>query len=247
MPTARVLIEDALEEIGVGNPGDPISAPDMSLGLRVLDRMLNAWAADATTLAITNRVTATLTAGTSQRTIGPTGNIVTQRPVYIDAVNYLIPGATPPVEVPMGAMTDQQFEALSIKSLSSSLPMLFYYQTSVTSDNGTMIFWPVVNQSVDIALYLPAAVAEPSTLATVLTVPPGYQDAIHYDLAYRLCGPFGRPIPDGLPQLRQNALMVMKRPNQEPMILSVDQALVPSYGGAYNVLSDQLTGSSGRS
>jgi hypothetical protein len=243
MPTARLLIQDALEEIGVGNPGDLTSAADIQLGLRVLDRMLNAWAADETTLAVSNRVTATIPSGTSTMTIGPLGTINTQRPVWIDTINYVVPGSTPPVEVPMGRMTDQQYQALSIKTLSSSLPTQYYYQTSVTSVLGSIFFWPTVDQNVDVVLYLPAAVSEPTTLTTVLTVPPGYQDAIHYDLAYRLCGPFGRPIPDGLPQLRQNALMVMKRPNQEPMILGVDQALVPSYGGAYNVLSDQMTGS----
>jgi len=244
--TYRQLIQDALEEIGVGNPGDDVQAADLQLGLRVLDRMLNAWAADEMTLAVTNRVAATVPSGTSTLTIGPGGTINTQRPVYIDVINYLIPASSPPVEVPMGAMTDQQYDALSIKTLGSSLPTLYYYQTSITSLLGSLFLWPTVTQNVDIVLYLPASVAEPATLTTTVTVPPGYRDAMHYDLAYRLCGPFGRPIPDGLPQLRQNALMVMKRPNQEPMILSVDQALVPSYGGAYNVLSDLNTGSSGR-
>ena len=99
MPTARLLIQDALEEIGVGNPGDITSAADIQLGLRVLDRMLNAWAADETTLAVSNRVTSTIPSGTATMTIGPAGDINTQRPVWIDTINYVVPGSTPPVEV----------------------------------------------------------------------------------------------------------------------------------------------------
>lgn len=240
---AQTLIQDALEEIGVGNPGETIADADMQLGLRVLDRMLNAWAADETTLAVTNRVTKTVTAGTSTLSVGPSGDIDTQRPVWIDVINYVVPGSTPPVEVVMGQMEDQQYDALSIKTLTSALPTLFYYQTSITSALGSLFLWPTPSQNVQIVLYLPAAVGEPTSLVSLLNLPPGYQDAIHYDLAYRLCGPMGRPMPDQLPTLRQTALMVMKRPNQQVPILSVDAALVPTSGGAYNVLSDLMTGS----
>jgi hypothetical protein len=247
MPTCRVLLQDALQEIGVGNPGEALDPNDVQLGLRIFARMLNAWAADIQTIAVTDKVGYTVPAGTSAVTIGVGGDIDRQRPVFIDSINYVIPGTSPEVEVPMGAMTDQQFEALSIKGLSSQYAVQYYYQTSITSGLGTLTLWPVPSQDLKLYLYLDTAVQYDSlTLATDLKVPPGYQDGIHYDLAYRCCGPFGRPIPDGLPQLRMDALKVLKRPNEEPPLLSVDQALVPGYGGAYNVLSDLFTGSSGR-
>jgi hypothetical protein len=248
MPTCRSLIQDACEEIGVGNPGETLQAADMQMGLRVLARMLNAWAADIMTLAVTDKVGYTIPSGTATVTIGPVGGDITrQRPVDIDALNYVIPGTSPEVEVPMGPMTDQQFEALSIKGLSSQYAVQYYYQTSVTSVLGTFTFWPVPAQDLGIYIYVDTAIQyDALVLTTDLKVPPGYQDGIHYDLAYRLCGPFGRPIPDGLPQLRDNALKVLKRPNEQPVLLSVDPALVAGTGGAYNVLSDLFTGSSGR-
>lgn len=246
MPTTRVILTDALIEIGVGAPGETISAEIMQTALRYFQRQLNAWKADELSLAVSNRVTYTLPSGTQSSTIGPTGDIVTQRPVFVNQINYIVPGSTPPVEVPMGPMSDQQFQNLSIKTLSSSLPTEYYYQTSVTSVNGSITWWPVVTQDVDLALYLQAGVDEPTTLDTVLTVPPAYEDAFHYDLAFRLCGPMGRPVPDQLPGLRTNALMLMKRPNLDPGMLSVDAALLGNTGGAYNVISDTNTGSSGR-
>jgi hypothetical protein len=247
MPTCRVLIQDALEEIGVGNPGESVSANDIQLGLRVLSRMLNAWAADIQTIAVTDKVGYTIPAGTSSTTIGPAGTIDRQRPVDFDAVNYVIPGTSPEVEVPMGAMSDQQFEALSIKGLSSAYATQYYYQTSVTTVLGTLTWWPVPSQDLKVYLYTDTAIQyDDLVLTTDLVVPPGYRDGIHYDLAYRCCGPFGRPIPDGLPQMRQEALKVLKRPNEQPILLSVDPAITGSSGGAYNVLSDMFTGSSGR-
>src|SRR5580765_2279922 len=111
MPTVRSLIQDACEEIGVGNPGEILQAADMQMGLRVISRMLNAWAADQMTIAVTDKVGFTVPSGTATVTIGPLGDIDRQRPQFIDAINYVIPGTSPEVEVPMGAMSDQQFEA----------------------------------------------------------------------------------------------------------------------------------------
>lgn len=245
MPTARVICTDALLEIGIGAQGEVVSADSLQIALRYFQRQLNAWQADELSLAVSNRVTYTLPSGTASSTIGPTGDIVTQRPVFVNQINYIVPGSTPPVEVPMGPMSDQQFQNLSIKSLSSSLPTQYYFQTAYAAD-GTITWWPVVTQDVDLALYLQAGVDEPTTLDTLLTSPAAYQDAFHYDLAFRLCGPFNRPIPEQLPGLRTNALMLMKRPNLDPGMLCVDAALTGNTGGAYNVLTDTTTGSSSR-
>jgi hypothetical protein len=246
MPTVRAVLTDALLEIGVGAAGETPDANLMAIALRYFQRQLNTWQADELSLAVSNRVTFTIASGTASSTIGPTGDIVTIRPVFVNGINYLIPGATPPVEVPMGSMSDEQFQALSIKTLSSSLPQTFYYQTSVTSENGTITWWPVVTQDVDVALYLQAGVTEPVSLVTVLTVPPAYADGFHYDLSYRLCGPMGVAVSPTLQQMRTEALMTMKRPNLDPGMLSVDAALFPGFGGAYDVLSDNMRGSSGR-
>jgi hypothetical protein len=246
MPTVRAILTDAMLEIGVGSPGEILNDDLMQIALRYFQRQLNAWQADELSLAVSNRVTYTLLSGTASSTIGPTGDIVTQRPVFVNQINYIVPSSTPPVEVPMGPMSDQQFQNLSIKSLSSSLPTEYYYQTSITGENGTITWWPVVTQDVDLVLYLQAGVAEPATLGTVITTPPGYTDAFHYDLAFRLCGPMGVQVPPTLQQMRTQALMTMKRPNLDPGMLGVDQALLGSSSGAYNVLTDTTTGSSSR-
>src|SRR4029077_21270593 len=247
MPTVRAVLTDALLEIGVGAAGETPDANLMAIALRYFQRQLNAWQADNLSLAVSNLVTYTLPSGTASSTIGPdTADIDTQRPVFINQINYIVPGSSPPVEVPMGPMNDLQFQNLSIKSRSSSLPTGYYYQTSITSLNGTITWWPVVTQDVDLVLYLQAGINEPTSLVTVLTVPPAYADAFHYDLAYRLCGPMGVGVIPTLQQMRTDALMMMKRPNLDPGMLSVDQALIGNSGGAYNVITDTTTGSSSR-
>jgi hypothetical protein len=244
MATARDIIKDALTEIGVYQPGETISADDYALGLLRFQNQLDAWAADMLTLNVFDRATYTIPASSNTFTIGPTGTLIRQRPVWVQAVNYVVPGSSPPVEVPMGPMDDDSYANLSIKTLASSLPTQYYF--NATMPDATMFVWPTPTQNVQLYLYLPTAIGQPATLNSSVTGPPGYQEAFMYQLALRLCNPFGRKIPDALPKLATEAYARMKRPNTEPGLLAVDQALVPSYGGAFNVLTGNMTGPSSR-
>mgnify|MGYP003339064418 FL=1 len=244
MATARDIITDALTEIGVYQPGESISADDYALGLKRLQNQLDAWAADMLTLNVFDRVTYVNPSNNNTITIGPTGTLVATRPVWMQAVNYIVPGSSPPVEVPMGPMDDDSFANLSIKTLQSSLPTQFYL--NATMPNATVFIWPTPTQAVTLCFYMPILIDSPATLDAILTGPPGYQEAFMYQLAIRLCNPFGRKVPDTLPTMAREAYSRMKRPNTEPGLLAVDQALVPSYGGAFNVITGNMSGPSSR-
>ena len=246
MPTARAIVTDALTEIGAYATGETVSAGDAALALGRLQHLLDAWAADELTLAVLAKIPYTLPSGAATATIGPTGaDITAPRPVWVEGVNYVDPGSTPEVEVALAPQDRDSFMLNSIKGLSSSLPQQYFYQTSLTTALGTFTFWPVVDQDVDLYIYAPQASAQPTDLNTVLIGPPGYQEALLYQLALRLCQPFGRPIPPGLPDMAAGSFARMKRPNTQPGLLGVDAALVPTPGGAYNVISDTSTGWTG--
>lgn len=245
MATARSIITDAYLEIGVIPFGSALSDGLASLGLGRLQMLINAWKAEQCALFLQERQVFTLTAGTSTFTIGDGGDIDTQRPVWIEGVNYIVPGSTGQtgtVEVPMAPLSNDQYMALSIKDLESGLPQQFYYNATVPL--GTMFIWPTVTQDVDLAVYLQQGIDEPATLDTVVLGPPGYSEAFLYQLALRLCGPTGRPIPPQLPAMAASAFLRMQRPNADPGILGVDAALDPNLGNAFNVLTGNWTGSS---
>lgn len=250
MATVRSYVTDALMEIGALAQGETPSAADAQLALRTFQRQLDSWQAEYTTLAIQKRVTFTLSSGATTVTIGPTGGDVTAvRPVFLSWVNYIIPGSSPDVEVPIGIMDRDAFAGLSIKEQTSQLPLQCFYQTSVDSVLGTLQFWPEVTQDVDIVLYYPSGIATPATLDDVLLAPPGYAEAFLYQLAKRLLTPFAvgdQGVIGRVYGMAEESFARMKRPNLQPGVMGVDAALVPMSGGAYNVLSDGFTGSSGR-
>ncbi len=244
MATALAIITDAMVEIGAYAPGETISSVHQQLGLLRFQNQLDSWQADQLSLNLQDRLTFTLLSGVSSFTIGPSGNLVTVRPTYIEGVNYIIPGTSPATEVPMAPLNNDQYLGISQKALSSSLPQEYYYNQTAT--NGTMNIWPVVSQDVVLALYLEHGISIPAAITTSVLGPQGYAEAFMYQLALRLCGPMMRPIPPALPTLAKEAYARMARPNVNPGLLSVDAALTPSsYGSSgFNILTGQTSGSS---
>lgn len=245
MATARSIITDAYLEIGAIGFGAALSSSLATLGLSRFQMLVNAWKAEQCALFLQDRNTFLLTAGTNTFTIGDGGDLDTERPVWIEGMNYIVPGSTGQtgtVEVEMAPLSNDQYMALSIKDLQSGLPQQFYYNATVPL--GTMFIWPTVTQDVTLAIYLQRGMGEPATLDTAVTGPPGYAEAFLYQLALRLCGPTGRPIPPQLPAMAASAFLRMQRPNADPGILGVDAALDPNLGNAFNVLTGNWTGSS---
>ncbi len=249
MPTCRTICKNALIEIGACAQGETPSAGDLQNAFYGLQRQLDAWQADALTLAVQAREVFTVTSGTSEVTIGVGGDIVAMRPVFVDGINYIIPGSSPEVEVPIGPMDRDQYMALSIKELQSQLPLASFYQTSIDTVLGTIFLWPQVSQDVDIAIYYPKGVGVPATVDDVLIGPPGYLEGFHYQLSERLLIPFAvgnQLVISQVKEMSREAYARLKRPNTQPGLMGVDAALMPMSGGAYNVLSDGYTGSSSR-
>lgn len=249
MPTVRAICTDALTEIGVLSPGETMTSENGMVALLRAQHMIDAWQADRLTLAVQARTTFTLLSGTSTVSLGPVGATVTmQRPVWIDTVTYVIPGSSPGVETVIAQMNRDQFADLSIKAMQSSLPTQCFYQTSNTISAGTLYFWPQVTQNVTIVLYTPQGFDVPATLDTILTGPPGYQDAFMYQLALRLVTPMGVDISSLplLPGQAEKAWQVIKRVNTMPGLLGIDPALSPAIAGGYNILSDSTTSPSNR-
>ncbi len=242
MATFRDICTDAMMEIGALGQGETMSAADAQLCLRYGQRMIDAWQADRLTLSVQAQTSIAWPDSTSTQTIGPGGDIVIQRPVWINQLNYVIPGSSPAVETPMAPMNDDQYAQNTIKELQSGLPQQYYYQTSTDTLVGTLYIWPQPTQDITLMLYAPQAIGVPASLDSVLLGPPGYLQAYHYQLALKICTPFSRPVPSLLPSLAAEAYALMKRQNVQPGLLGCDPALIPrGQAGGYNILSDSIS------
>lgn len=250
MPTVRDFCTDALTEIGVYAQGETPTAADMALAFGRAKFMVSAWLADRLALSVQSRTSITWPSSTSTQTIGPSGaDITAVRPVWVETLNYVIPGTSPEVEVQIGPMDNDSYAAESIKALTSALPISFFYQTSATSLLGELFLWPQPTQQLTLYLYYPQGMAVPVTLADILVGSQGFEEAFLYQLAERLLTPFGvgdEKVIGRVMQMSRDAFARMKRPNTQPGLLGVDAALVPTNGAAYNILSDTSANYGGR-
>jgi hypothetical protein len=87
-------------------------------------------------------------------------------------------------------------------------------------------------------LYVPTALTQFADLTTAYTFPPGYEEALRYQLSLRLAQEFGAEITGALATLASDSLANIKRVNISQETLGIDPALSAS-GGKYNWRTDQ--------
>lgn len=238
--TGRNIIKNALIEIGVIGAAETPSPEDQSLALSVLQRAVDAKGAERLAIFKLLRTTKTLVSGTRDYTIGSGGDINIVRPAWIDhATAVLDTTLDEPIESPIAVYTDQQWAGLRVKTLDASTIAGIYYDHAMNSaSRGVISTYPTVNVgTVRLVLYTPEAVTGFVDVNTAYVYPPGYEDAYHYELAYRLQRPFGKPLDRDLRELRDDAWARVKRANFRLSEMGLDP-MFAGFGGFYSIETD---------
>jgi hypothetical protein len=237
--TGRDLVTTALVTLQAWAPGESIPNELLSFGLNRMNAMIDGWELQRQTSFKITRSTYPLVAGTQNYTIGVGGTFNQARPTYIDGAAYLVPGSSPDVEIGVAVLTDEQYEAQSIKGLTAPLIGWIYYDSSNVAGLGTIIVWPVPTQAQTLVLYCPTPVAQ-MDLSTSVRLTPGYERAIVYNLCRELYLAVGRPFTPDLNMLAVDSLGDIKRANYQSNDLGFDLGMVRQTGKyAYNINSDQ--------
>jgi len=237
VPAFRVLAEEALSELGVLAAGEAAPAGDADLALRKFNALVDQWAAERLMIYTTTRTTWTLVSGTQEYTVGSGGDVNIARPVYVEGVGYIDTSASPDVEYPLaGPLTDDEWEAIRIKALTSTLPTKAYYNP--TFPLATLSLWPIPTSTVlEGVIYAPAAVAEIAAITTVVSLPPGYRRMIIKNLALDLAPSFGVEPGRELVLAAMHSLSVVKRRNFPVKVLEFEHT--GQGGRPYDIRTDE--------
>ena len=241
MAAALDIITDALQETGAIGAGETPNGADSALGLSRLNQMLGAWSLQPLTIPVVSREVFDIVANDGSYTIGDGADFDTSRPAYLTGASLLLNSADPVVEIPLTLLTDDGYRSIPMKTQTNSLFTAIYYTpTFTTSGWGTIKLWPVPDTADnDLVLYFPQQLVEFADLATDYELPPGCQEAILYNLAVRLCKPFGRPLDPELTRMARSSLATYKRMNTKMSDLSNDAAALSSRRWGYNINTDQ--------
>lgn len=225
MATVREILTEALEIIGVYAAEQTPSSTDIDTALKSFTQLREQWSNER--LFHPTQVIQTFAwgSGVASKTIGAAGNFVTSygKP---HAIEHAFIRDSNSNDYQLRLITNLDYEDLVIKAQQSTLPGFLRYDMGSTNATGTLYLWPVPSQSLTLGI---ASIQNLLVYAVddTFTDPTGYQEAITYNLAIRLCVKFGLPVPQGIKDLAAEAKTTIKRTN-----LDMEEMDLPAgYGG----------------
>lgn len=229
--TSLQIIKRAMRSLGLLPFGvDP--GPDVSNEwLGALNGMIGRWRLQELTMYVLSPQTFDLVSGQgglgNYYTIGTGGDFDIERPVAIErasVISYNNPSQ--PLELPLTVLMVEEEQAIPVKDVQSALPQELWYWT--TFPLGRIVLWPIPNvTTLKLRLWLPTPIERFEDFTTDHEFPPGYEDALVYNLA-KTAGPTLNQVTlsEDSKDLAQESLMLIKRGNIRPTTLSIDPMLV---------------------
>lgn len=182
--TAAELVKDALRLCGVLASGETPTAAMYQDGLDAMNMIMQEWTAQGIGFWQHQQVTLTLVADQTSYTLGPGSGETTvpatiSRPLEIvESRLYLNDSGT---EIPMEALSRQEYMELSLKS-SSGKPTQFWYDKQ--NPNGELYIWPTADSASDtIKFTIRVPVDELDDTSDTPDFPQEWYHAIKYNLA----------------------------------------------------------------
>jgi hypothetical protein len=213
--TALDLINGALQLITVQDQFEDVNAAEAQDALRRLNNMIDRWSSEKLTIYAIARSVYDTVADQGTYEIGPGGDwdqVRPPAPSFITGANLILTTFTPSTEIQLYPMTDDEYRLLPQKGLTSTYPTAYHYEA--TYPLGSFSVFPVpANGDSDIALYSQSPLAGFASLTTQYSFPPGYAEAIEYNLAKRLSVPYGKRLEPDVREMADDGLGLIKRTN----------------------------------
>ena len=223
--TAAVMIADALKEILVIGEGETPSSEMLSDGLRMLNRICDTLANHNDFAFYASQVQMALT-GQQSFTIGPTGDIVSSRPLLIESAVVDRGSITYPVRT----IDVQQYDEVTLKSLAGANTQAIYYEA--TYPNGTVYCYPLAT-GCTLKMRVLNSTKQFASLSDQIEMPPGYEDALMLKLAIRSAPGYGKQVSADTRQDARNAWRAITQTNGVVPVLGLPSALINGGGTSY--------------
>lgn len=242
--TLRDLLRSSFRLIGVLHEGQGPNTDDFTDSLVVLNAMLTTWSVDRLNIFCIQSNTYATVANQQTYQIGAGApDFNAPRPIRIEraAVVYQPSGEFQP-ELPLGRLSSREWEDIRIKNITSTIPTLFYADNAFPFANINL--WPIPTLALPFILYTWQALAAGllvGALDTALSFPPGYEDAIRYNLAVRLAPEWDKKLRQDVLDLARESKVFIQSINAPAPVLSCDPAMTGARtSGSWSYLTGQF-------
>lgn len=235
--TVKDLISKSLRTINALGVGDVLDADTAQNCLDALNDMMDGLNIEPLMIYTINSSTFNLTGGKRDYLMGPTAvspDFTATRPVVIQAAGVVVSG----VEYALDIIGDDEWEALALKSLITSIPRVLYNHGDWP--NTTLSVWPAPSSPYQIIIYSQQNLSGFTDVNAVVSLPPGYNEFLRYNLAVRMAIELQLPVSPALAEMAVTTKAKIKRSNASAPLLSCDAAIMG--GPRWGSLSDFLGG-----
>lgn len=225
--TAIELITGAMKVVGIiaAGSGDTPTADESTDGLDALNDLLETMSLDNLFVYSAANETFTFAAGQATRTIGPTGQFVTTRPVRISGAYCTYQG----VDFPIQIIGQGEYDDISLKTMSQPIVERMLYVNDFP--NGILSFWPVPSQAIPLVLSTDRVMTVIPTIATSISLPPGYLNFMKHALGIMLAPDYGVTPSEDVVGIARSTRAALKRANKQKYRARFDCSLQD--GGGY--------------
>jgi len=221
--TAGDQINRALRLLGVLAEGETPSSEMANDALIAFNQMIDSWNTERLSVYNTQDQMFTWPTDTINRTLGPTGDFVGNRPVLLDDSTYY---RDPSTNVSFGIkfINQQQYDGIAVKTVTSTYPQVMWI--NMEHPNISMTIYPKPTRALEWHFISIEELAQPATLETTLAFPPGYQRAFVYNLACELAPEYGTEPSKQVQRIAMTSKRNLKRINNPDDIMSMPYSLV---------------------
>lgn len=234
MATASSYINGALRLIGQLAEGETPSAETSSDALSVFNDMIDSWNTERLSVYTTQDEPFTWGANVTSKTMGPTGDFATTRPILLSDATYFTSGT---LSYPLTLINREQYSAIALKGDTSTMPQLLF--VDMTMPDATLYLWPVPTQAITFHAVSVLQLSEAALLSTSIVVPPGYRRSFKSNLAVEIASEFGVAAPPQVVRIAISSKRNIRRINNPNDLMSMPYALIGRRRSNFNIFSGQ--------
>lgn len=221
--TANDQINAALRLIGVLAEGETPSAATSQDALAAMNQMIDSWNTERLSVFSTQDQVFTWLPNFKERTLGPTGDFVGNRPIMVDDATYFRDPASN-ISYGIKLINQQQYDGIAVKTVTSTYPQVMW--VNMEYPNITMTVYPVPTKTLEFHIVSVNELTGPANLSTNLAFPPGYLRAFKYNLACELAPEFGVEPSPTVSRIAMTSKRNLKRINNPDDIMSIPYSIV---------------------
>lgn len=232
------IIKRSLRLLGVSATNEAPDSPETKDAFNVLNAMLDQWNTEKLSIYAMKNTLFTASIGTAAYTIGPGGtwNTTTNmRPVKIESIFVRDNSSGYNIDIALELIPNDRYQQIYQKQITSTYPRYAWYLPDYPL--GTITLWPVPTTALYVNISQWELLPRFTTTADTVTLPPGYEMALGYALAYEMALEYGV---DPMKYYKQmmDAKANIQRVNSETVLMTTDSFLAPKL--IYNIYNDRF-------